>query len=453
MNSRILCLILPMLATLPACTSFSHTNIKQAESTPVITKATFNVNPSRGRNDTLMILAFSGGGSRAAYWAASVMFKLQQVFASEGIDMLAEVDAISSVSGGSLPAAYYAISTDPNDDGPPLHGRLWEEKTVKDLMSRNYISRWVGNWFWPVNIGKFWFTAYDRTDIMAQTFADNLYDTLPVGRDLKIRDLNPDRPYLILNATDGTQEEFGSPFTFTAEDFELIQSDINDYTLARAVMGSATFPAVFNYMTLKDYEKSSENDKDQFRHVFDGGNADNLGLRSVKKILTTLEKKGTQYDKLIVILVDAYARSGGVSKDNADTRKFFDFIVDSNFIDATDSLLTGNRAQTLDNFCGFLRNHPLKVLGKNRFIFYPIQFEDVNDNRLRQNLNRIRTNFKISEEDAGYIDEAADQLLTSANRCLLAIKSLLKGKTHDIDPFCHYESRPIISSEVCPEDN
>jgi predicted acylesterase/phospholipase RssA len=425
-----------LVIALSACTSFSHTNIKQTKRTLITTKATFDVKPTRGRNDTLVILAFSGGGSRAAYWAASVMFKLQQVFAAENIDILAEVDAISSVSGGSLPAAYYAISTDPG--AKPLYGRVWDQKTVKELMTRNYINRWFGNWFWPVNMGRFWFTAYDRTDIMAQTFADNLYDTLPFGRDLKIQDLNPDRPYLILNATNGTRGKFGDPFTFTIEDFADIQSDINDYSLARAVMGTATFPAVFNYMTLKNYDKSNKKDE-KFTHVFDGGNVDNLGLSGAMRIIEILARNGTHYDKLVVILVDSYAGNSGVSEDKADARKFFDFIVDTNFIDATDSLLTANREQRIENFRDFLNHYFEKDPSlKTHSIFYHIQFADIADDKLRQNLNNIQTNFKISQKDVDYIDQAADRLLTPANECLLAIKSLLSRGSHNAGPICAY---------------
>jgi hypothetical protein len=79
---------------------------------------------------------------------------------------------------------------------------------------------------------------------MAQTFADNLYDSQPTGVDLKIGDLLPERPCLILNSTNGTRDAFGELFTFTAEDFLTIDSVIDDYDLARAVMSTATFPAM-----------------------------------------------------------------------------------------------------------------------------------------------------------------------------------------------------------------
>lgn len=413
-------LLLPLILLLAAgCSSFSASNVKkQPGDQPAPTKATFNVSPDRGHDDTLVILALSGGGSRSAYLSTSVMFRLSQVF--DDLDLLAEVDAISSVSGGSLPAAYYTISTEPEEVAATGYGREWEEQNVKHLMERNYIGRWFGNWFWPVNIGKYWFTDYDRTDIMAQTFADNLYDTMPTGRDLTIGDLLPERPYLILNATNGTDNQFGQPLTFTREAFDELDSDINAYELSRAVMASASFPAVFNYMTLRNHS-DGVGDEERFTHVFDGGNFDNLGLGSVLRILKTLKNEGTEYDRLVVILVDAYAESGGVSGGKSDSRKFTDFIVDSNFFDATDSLLKSNRERVLKTFeTNFSSYRPA-----SKSIFYHIQFADVADPELKRELNRIKTDFRIDPEDAKRIDRAVSELLTPENTCLAAIRNLL----------------------------
>lgn len=436
-----------------ACSSFSHTNIKQPDTEPEPTRATFDITAGRGEHpETLVIMSLSGGGSRAAYLSASVMLKLETVFEQEGINLLHEVDAISSVSGGSLPAAYYVISS---DDEPSAYGRVWNEATVKKLMKKDYIRKWFGNWFWPTNIGKFWFTAYDRSDIMAQTFADNMYDTRPLGRDLTMGDMLDTRPYLVLNATNGTATpspddkggsgqtdpalEFGAPFTFTRQDFDTINSDINDYSLARAVMATATFPAVFNYMTMKDYRLSDApgcvEDCKRFVHVFDGGNADNLGLKSVSEMLDTLPCKKENYDRLVVILIDAFTGNSGISNDKADPRKGFDFVVDTNFLEATDSLLSANRDEKIEHFkdkfetrCG----EPSKA------IFYHIQFDDVKNDELRRNLNRIKTDFRISDQDAGYIDDAVDELLTPENTCLTGIKGLLVNGHHRTDQICRY---------------
>jgi NTE family protein len=66
------------------------------------------------------------------------------------------------------------------------------------------------------------------------------------------------------------------------EDFEEIDSDINEYEISRAVMATASFPAVFNFMTLHNFKESNKN---RYVHVFDGGNSDNLGLKSVIRII------------------------------------------------------------------------------------------------------------------------------------------------------------------------
>ena len=63
-------------------------------------------------SDLLLMLAFSGGGTRAASLSYGVLEELARTpVGMEGTQhrMLDEVDIISSVSGGSFTAAYYAL--------------------------------------------------------------------------------------------------------------------------------------------------------------------------------------------------------------------------------------------------------------------------------------------------------------------------------------------------------
>src|SRR2546425_4561675 len=189
-------------------THFAYTNTTLARTENKAPQASFEIKRrTKQYGDVLVLLALSGGGSRAAYFSARTMFALERVPGPQGatLNVLNEVDLISSVSGGSLAAAYYAGSFDAGAPGIPPGRRKWDAGTVTDLMSRNYIARWIGNWFWPLNIAKFWLTAFDRTDIMAQTFADNFFDSTRTGVDLRIRDLNAARPNLVLNATIGSR--------------------------------------------------------------------------------------------------------------------------------------------------------------------------------------------------------------------------------------------------------
>ena len=490
-------IILAMLAILSGCASFSHRNVEIKDQGPYSGRATRTITDYRGKKDVLVLLALSGGGSRAAYFSSAVMLQLQKVY--EDIDILQEVDVISSVSGGSVAAAYYAISGDPRDDkdsplmvrarisgdfrldtlSPDLKnrvtydkknkllavqprlspedkekikaalerpedseiverlyafsqievksGRAWHPETVREVMRRDYLGRWIGNWFWPDNIVCYWFTAYDRSDIMAQTFADNIYDERHFGRDLEFRDINPERPYIIINATDATRdpkkEPFAYPFTFTYDDFKDIKSDINTYPIAWAVMGSAAFPSVFNYVTLRNFNYTSDQGK-RFVHVFDGGMYDNLGLESLGNIIGDIDKECEKalhcnYKHIIVILVDAYTKPKGIDDSDPDPRSGFSYVVDFNFLDAVTGLLASNREKELAKFTTTEEERGEK------FIFWHISFQDIKETDLKKKVDRIPTTFKISESDADSIDQAVQELVSPSNPKLQRIRNVL----------------------------
>ena len=432
---------------LTGCGTFAELNAATNEPAAVgqnaNLKTSFDIVTDRGGHEkTLVLLALSGGGSRAAYWSGSVMLALEKVYQDEGLNLLKEVDLISSVSGGSLPAAYYAISQDPGSADKARSNRDWDDHTVKNLMSRPYITRWFWNWFWPTNMGRYWFTSYDRSDIMASTLADNLYDTYFTGFDLDMRDINPERPYLVLNATNGSNGHFGQVFTFTSDQFSGICSDLGGYELSRAVMATASFPAVFNYMTLRDYRDGAEcnprRQPQRYVHVFDGGNSDNLGLTSVRKAIAINKHR---YDRIVVILVDAYTTSPGVDTDIPDARHLLDYAVDFNFLDSTDALLGSVRHKTIDTMRETMRGFdPSKV------VFYRIGFDDVEkvDSILHYRLNKIATNFKIEKTQRAYIDQAVSMLIVKDNPCLQKIRDIvLSGKSSNTDTDCRWQLQTV----------
>jgi predicted acylesterase/phospholipase RssA len=456
------------------CTLNAYTNTKLAKPDeppdprkPPAPQASFEIQkrPTKQQPEVLVLLALSGGGSRAAYFSARTMQALERVVGPAGgapVNVLNEVDLISSVSGGSLASAYYASSYDPGPE-VPRGRRVWDEPTVTDLMSRDYIKRWVGNWFWPANAARYWFTAFDRTDIMAQTFADNFFDSTRTGTDLRMRDLNPARPNLILNATIGSRsydlqdpvraKNFGTIFTFTREDFAAkLNSEIADYELARAVMSSATFPAAFNYMTLGDLHEPAgcgEPGKPCYVHVFDGGNSDNLGLVSLKRALLANDAAAIRkHRRIVVIFVDSFRRSLGADPTGADPRSAGDFFVDTNFLDATDSLLQGNRDRTLSDFFGrtlatytkseecdrdnlYDRDHACTVGPswkgptsdqlerelRAKMFFFHVTFAGVSKSDVRDKLEAIPTTFRFDDGEMEAIRQGVANLLADpANR-------------------------------------
>jgi predicted acylesterase/phospholipase RssA len=348
---------------------------------------------------------------------------------------------------------------------------LWSRAHVPARMRRNYQGRWIGNWFWPTNIARYWTTSYDRADLMAQTLADNLFDSPILGRDLTLARLNEERPYLILNATnasraqgEATEMPFGSVFTFTREDFaEYLKSDIGTYKVARAVMGSSAFPVVFPAMTLADFRNGAcaalDCEAQRFVHVFDGGNSDNLGLKSVKRILLQQHADGRlareRYDRIVVILIDAFTVPAGLARTHADPRGWFDRFLDLNVIQATDSLLQANRRSLIDEFAdGRLswterdcangtREYPVSLCRvlppasngtpreidlADRLIFYHFGFDDIEkfDANLKRRLDAIPTAFKLDADAATDLDQAVALRINGKNRCLQSIAALVQ---------------------------
>jgi len=360
----------------------------------------------------------------------------------------------------------------------PLQGlRAWTESGARDAMSRNYLGRWLGNLLWPVNVAKYWFTGFDRSDIMAQTLADNLFDTPLLGRDLAVGDLNPTRPFLLINATNATRHEhgqdfpFGTAFTFTEEDFrDRIGSDLQRFSLARAVMASSSFPGVFATMTLRDWRGAPADQPEKerrFLHVFDGGNSDNLGLRAVKRSLLQLhaQDKLKDYDRIVVLLVDAFTVPSGARRNDPDPRGLISYLVDANISDAVDSLLQANRTRLVSEFdlaelrwndrdCrSDARNLPVALCDQlaatapsgvlrlsDKLVFYHLGFDDVLPRQgdsspeaearrdLKRDLDRIPTSLQLSGKDAAFIDRALDHVIKPENQCLQQLKRLLQAE-------------------------
>lgn len=416
-----------------------------AEVPPLPTKASFNVSKRGAFDDTLFVVATSGGGSRAAVFAANVLLRLQETKVGEGdadSNLLAEVDAISAVSGGALPAAYYAIARDGKTrcqvDGPD-NRPLWRADVVRAKMTKNFEQRWFFRWLIPSNVIHFWFTSFDRSDIMSQVLAEALFDR-GFAQSYTFADICDDRPNIIINATNGTQylcdqggepcpksptgESFGDVFTFTDGEFEKLGASLSSYPIAKAAMASAAFPAVFNYTTLRNYKRQEQlNIPYAYMHLFDGGSNDNLGLDSAWKLIDQNKEK---FNRVVVLLVDAYLRPRGVREDVPEARGGFDYFLDTNFLDSVDVLMTRNRENLLRDLEGKLRK--LEEDGEAKTFLYQVALDEVPDASLGKTIQAIDTRFKIEPEQAEALKEAVDLLLSDENLCYSSLKAVVEGR-------------------------
>jgi NTE family protein len=224
--------------------------------------------------DALVLLAFSGGGTRAAALSYGVLEELRRtpiVVNGHQHSMLDEVDVVAGVSGGSFTALAYALYGE----------RLFHEYQHR-FLKRN------------------------------------------VQGELIRRILNP-TSWLRLTGTDLST---GARFEFSQDTFDLLCSDIGSVRLARAAATSSAVPVLLSPVTYRnyggkcnamlpvwvqdvankehaarpagrallryrDFKALEDSENRPYLHIVDGGVSDNLGLRGMLEALEQLEASPT----------------------------------------------------------------------------------------------------------------------------------------------------------------
>lgn len=291
--------LLAGLAFLAACASVEPGNPPLARYAPQ-EGYRFERLAHEGHSDELfVIVTFSGGGTRAAALAFGVLEALRDTriaWRGRRVSLLEEVDVISSISGGSFPAAYYA-----------LRGEKTFEEFPGKFLYRDIQGELIGLALSPLNWPKLAASAYGRSDLAAEFYDREVFGG---GRYADVIARNR-RPFVVLNATDMTT---GQPFAFIQDQFDLLCSDLAGVKLARAAASSSAFPGGLTALTFWNYAGSCDyrqpawvalaaqdhasrvNPRRTARaghrlslaaagparpylHLTDGGVADNLGLR------------------------------------------------------------------------------------------------------------------------------------------------------------------------------
>lgn len=273
------------------------------------------------RSDVAVAVAISGGGMRAANFAAGVLKALEgvKVRGANGTEsnLLREVDYFSTVSGGGLAAGSYISllnSYQLRNPGDPAakgfsfgdlekgNGRGW-----RSALSRDYQASLVRALLNPLMAG-----PLDRGDILEERLDDNILGRAN-GRSLRLSDVFvpkgtiPKMPYWITN---GTVFENGAIFPFTPDVIE--KYGVNGYNhrlttrrltrpedlpLSVGLKTSASFPVAIPPTTLQ----SGLDPAHPVIHLMDGGVADNLGVVTALRLLRKDKAR-----KKVLIVIDAY---------------------------------------------------------------------------------------------------------------------------------------------------
>jgi len=258
--------------------------------------------------NTLFLLAFSGGGTRAAAFSYGVLEELRRtvvVAGGEHRTLLDEVDLIAGVSGGSFTALSYALY------GDKLFSE-YETRFLKRDVEGALIDRLINPFYWPKLIGG----SYGRSELAADYYDEILFQGATFA-DLR----DKPTPMAVAGGTDLTN---GARLEFSQTNFDLLCSDLDKVHLARAAAASSAVPVVLSPVTLNNYagscdyeypawlkdltDKNSDNvpamrllqryhDLQEFRnskehpyiHLVDGGLADNLGVRAILEAMEEFE--------------------------------------------------------------------------------------------------------------------------------------------------------------------
>lgn len=362
-------------------------------------------------------LSISGGGSRSSNFAASVMFQLQR------LGLLEKVDYISSVSGGSLTAAYYCASDSAE----------WNPENVQRRLTHGFASDMIAQALLPWNWFALAFTPWDRADLLANSLNETLYTRN--GRKLTFADLRDDRPRMLINATD---LQSGQPFIFCNESFDELNSDLAQYPLAYAVAASSAVPVVIHQVTLRDFSTIFES----YRHLIDGGVNDNLGVKSLVHaydshvqaseragrpipfprgvVLLVIDAK-TQFDARLsdkgdIGLIDSLRMGAGLTStvllNRASSATLSEIVVKYSRDDVTAKQLR-DQIQTLekDGFLTLKDRHGLKVQVVHLALSRVNQLNDLPFKSFNESVNSIATYFNIDPTEAYHLNQAADLLI------------------------------------------
>lgn len=219
----------PALITIPAYISRNDVYIQHDA---VVRARIYDWRNVARENNVFIGVAISGGGSRAANFSLAVLEELEQH------GFLDNLTALSSVSGGSLTAAYYALFRKTPE---------WDWEEAREKLRTDFFARFLIKYFLPHNILRTTLSHYDRSDIMAEVFDGVLYQ----GK--SFHDLGSAGPKLFINST-AQENQPNHTFVFEEEEFTgRVFSRLDTYPISYAVMASGAFPGIFNNVTLENF--------------------------------------------------------------------------------------------------------------------------------------------------------------------------------------------------------
>ena len=399
--------------------------------------------------ENLVIVTFSGGGSRAVSLGYGVLEQFQQAIVrptERGDTLLQNIDVVYGVSGGSVLAAYLA-----------LEGQETIPKFKEFFLKKDFQKKVINEVFSLSNVPRLTSPQFGRSDLLQEQLNLALYN----GK--TFADLAQKRkgPFAVINATDMTA---GQKVSFTQDFFDWLCVDLNDIEIARAVAASSAVPLIFSPITLNNHAgfchaeskkaflmqtqpgnhlllnnfnamqkrlaRYQDSVEQPYLHLVDGGLTDNLGLASlldmsnllsIRKLYAELKKSALRH--VVVVSVNAQnERTSHIDKsaDVPGVREVVDTVINVPIDKATESTVQYSQkfANQWNAYAKRQREAKIKVY------FVNVSLKDLPEGQLKKDVLNIGTSFYLPESDVDKLREAAKILLMQSKEYHAALKAL-----------------------------
>jgi NTE family protein len=385
-------------------------------------------------DDLLVILAISGGGTRAAALGYGVLEELRRTEVMvNGVKrrLIDEVDVISAVSGGTFPATYYA-----------LRGEKTFEEFESKVLSRTFESDLAMRILTPTNWFRLPSGTFGKSDLFAELYDETVFDHATFA-DLK----QANGPLVIINGTDIAT---GARFSFTQDQFDAICGDLSKVPLARAIATSTALPPLLTPISFENHGgtcgrkspawqtaaeaaaagsetpgrallraralQSYEDPARPYVHVFDGGLSENLGLAEVIRAMEILKVSPDEAElaairrarKVVVIAVNAL-RFPVVDWDSHDAPPDTDIVTDQMWSIPVDRITLDGVEQVRDKLAAWQAAAP-----ERHAYFAQVTFENLKDPAERSYFKQVKTRLQLPKEQIDKVREIAGRLLREA---------------------------------------
>ena len=399
--------------------------------------------------ENLVIVTFSGGGSRAVSLGYGVLEQFQQATVrptERGDTLLQNIDVVYGVSGGSVLAAYLA-----------LEGQETIPKFKEFFLKKDFQKKVINEVFSLSNVPRLTSPQFGRSDLLQEQLNLALYN----GKTFADLARKRKGPFAVINATDMTA---GQKVSFTQDFFDWLCVDLNDIEIARAVAASSAVPLIFSPITLNNHAgfchaeskkaflmqtqpgnhlllnnfnamqkrlaRYQDSVEQPYLHLVDGGLTDNLGLASlldmsnllsIRKLYAELKKSALRH--VVVVSVNAQnERTSHIDKsaDVPGVREVVDTVINVPIDKATESTVQYSQkfANQWNAYAKRQRDAKIKVY------FVNVSLKDLPEGQLKRDVLNIGTSFYLPESDVDKLREAAKILLMQSKEYHAALKAL-----------------------------